>query len=124
MGPTSPTSVGGGVFEFGFSFKSAVFSGPGSLADLSASAFWIFVRCCALAATPASAAVASAELRPNIFLLDKPPNGPASSFSLLIVVSPFVEHCWLAYLQLRGQELGSDDAVQSEGCKPLFLTTQ
>jgi hypothetical protein len=33
MGPTSPLSVGGGVLELGFAFKSALFSGPGSLAE-------------------------------------------------------------------------------------------
>ena len=33
MVPTSPLSVGGGVFEFGFSSSSVLFSGPGSLAE-------------------------------------------------------------------------------------------
>ena len=73
------------MFEFGFSFSRAMLSGPGSVADLSRSAFRVFIVCCALAATPASAAVANAELIPNILFLDKPAKGAASRFSLFNV---------------------------------------
>lgn len=58
------------MFEFGFSFSSDLFSGPGLLAEGPRSAVRVFACVCALAATPASAVVANAEPMPSRFLLD------------------------------------------------------
>src|ERR1700736_3082164 len=41
-----PWSVGGGKFEFGFSSRSGLFSGPGSLKELSLSAFSVSALSC------------------------------------------------------------------------------
>src|ERR1700677_1179750 len=90
IGPTSPLSVGGGVFEFGFSFSSATFSGPGSLADESCSAVRVFARVCALAAPPAKAAVANVEPIPIMLLLEKPWKG-LGSWPSLIMLPPLSE---------------------------------
>src|SRR6478672_10694992 len=68
-----------------------MFSGPGSLAERSRSAVRAFARCWAFAVTPTSAAVASVEPTPNIFLLDKPPLRKSTWFSLLTAVLLVIE---------------------------------
>src|ERR1700738_1723113 len=85
MGPTSPKSVGGGVFELGFSPRSGLFSCPGLLEEWSPSAFWAPSRVCAWALNPANAAAAkAAEPIPRTLLLETPPCIMLSFFSSLI----------------------------------------
>src|SRR6267154_4320803 len=85
MGPTSPKSVGGGVFELGFSSRSGLFSCPGLLEEWSPSAFCTPSRVCAWALNPANAAAAkAAEPIPKILLLETPSCIILSFFSTLI----------------------------------------
>src|SRR5712671_5806498 len=73
MGPTSPKSVGGGVFELGFCARSGLFSCPGLLDEWSPSAFCAPSRVCACALNPANAAAAkAAEPIPRTLLLETP----------------------------------------------------
>src|SRR5216683_3781730 len=85
MGPTSPLSVGGGVFELGFSARSGLFSCPGLLEEWSPSAFCVPSRVCAWALNPTNAAAAkAAEPIPRTLLLETPSSIILSFFSLLI----------------------------------------
>lgn len=58
------------MFELGFAYRKIAFSGPGSLTERSRSAFRVFVRSCACAATPAIPAAATVEPIRKMFLLD------------------------------------------------------
>src|SRR5713226_6870806 len=88
MGPTSPLSVGGGVFELGFSARSGLFSCPGLLEEWSPSAFCVPSRVCAWALSPANAAAAkAAEPIPRTLLLETPSCIILSFFSSLIAFS-------------------------------------
>ncbi len=88
MGPTSPLSVGGGVFELEFSARSGLFSCPGLLEEWSPSAFCVPARVCAWALNPANAAAAkAAEPMPKTLLLETPSCIILSFFSSLIAFS-------------------------------------
>src|SRR5713101_5680040 len=90
MGPTSPLSVGGGVFELGFSARSGLFSCPGLLEEWSPSAFCVPSRVCAWALNPANAAAAkAAEPIPRTLLLDTPSCIIFSFVSSLIAFFPY-----------------------------------
>src|SRR4051812_39688401 len=62
------------MFELGFISRSDLFSGPGSLAELSFSALRVFSVDCACASSPANAAVVTraAGLTPRKLRLEKP----------------------------------------------------
>ena len=90
MGPTSPKSVGGGVFELGFSFRSGLFSCPGLLEEWSPSAFCAPSRVYAWALNPTNAAAAkAAEPIPRTVLLESPSCIILSFFSSLIAFFPY-----------------------------------
>src|SRR5712675_31356 len=93
MGPTSPKSVGGGVFELGFCARSGLFSCPGLLDEWSPSAFCAPSRVCACALNPANAAAAkAAEPIPRTLLLETPSCVILSFCSSLIAFpSPLVK---------------------------------
>src|SRR5258708_22378028 len=85
MGPTSPKSVGGGMFELGFWARRGLFSCPGLLDEWSPSAFCAPSRVCAWALNPANAAAANAaEPIPKTLLLETPSCIILSFFSSLI----------------------------------------
>src|SRR2546428_3131543 len=90
MGPTSPLSVGGGVFELGFSARSALFSCPGLLEEWSPSAWRVPSRVCACAVSPANVAAANAaEPIPRTLLLENPSCILLPFFSSLITFFPY-----------------------------------
>ena len=66
-----------------------MFSGPGSLRTYRVPRYGYWSRVCALAATPARAAVASAEPIPIMLLLEKPRRDFGLDF--LIMLPPFGE---------------------------------
>src|SRR5882762_778749 len=89
MGPTSPLSVGGGVFELGFCARSGLFSCPGLLDEWSPSAFCAPSLVCAWALNPPNAAAAkAAEPIPRTLLLETPSCMILSFFSSLIACFP------------------------------------
>src|SRR5260370_1183879 len=90
MGPTSPLSVGGGVFELGCSFRSGLFSCPGLLEEWSPSAWRVPSRVCAWTVSPANVAAANAaEPNPRTLLLETPSCIILSFFSSLIALVPY-----------------------------------
>src|SRR5216683_3007565 len=90
MGPTSPLSVGGGMFELGFCFRSGLFSCPGLLDEWSPSAWCVPSRVCAWALNPPNAAAAkAAEPIPRTLLLETPACIISSFFSSLIAFLPY-----------------------------------
>src|SRR5437870_13696109 len=94
MGPTSPLSVGGGVFELGFSARSALFSCPGLLEEWSPSAWRVPSRVCACAVSPANVAAANAaEPIPRTLLLESPSCILLPFFSSLITFFPCLRMC-------------------------------
>src|SRR6266550_3740266 len=94
MGPTSPLSVGGGVFELGFSFRSGLFSCPGLLEEWSPSAWRVPSRVCACAVSPANVAAANAaEPIPRTLLLENPSCLLLPFFSSLITFFPHACEC-------------------------------
>src|SRR6266478_5026143 len=91
MGPTSPLSVGGGMFELGFCFRSGLFSCPGLLDEWSPSAWCVPSRVCAWSLNPANAAAAkAAEPIPRTLLLETPSCIILSFFPSLIAF--FLSH--------------------------------
>src|SRR6266481_6594077 len=88
MGPTSPLSVGGGVFEWGFSARSGLFSCPGLLEEWSPSALRVPSLVCAWALnSPNAAAANAAEPIPRTLLLETPSWMTLSFLSSLIAFS-------------------------------------
>src|ERR1700733_4336581 len=129
MGPTSPKSVGGGVFESGFSARSGLFSCPGLRKEWSPSAFCAPSRVCAWALNPANAAAAkAAEPIPRTLLLETPSCIILSFFSWFIAFSSSLVNSTVFVLctQEQGranttsQCLQADSALYLLYAKPIF----